>query len=300
MKNTKIFLIAALLGTVLASCQKEVEVTTDEKPVEAQAWKLVVNATMVQDTKAMSLTGNDLKSYWKEGETVGVYIGSTKKGTLTAGEITNDGANAVLSGELNDLEGVSAQSMLRLVFPDVDVMSYLGQDGSAPSESGTMATRYDYAMAYVSIESIDANTNVVTVASNAAFESQQSIYRLRFKDGSNYFQVSSITLSSDNNKLVRSRPWSGISEWGTLTMKPTVTPSDNFYYMAIRNDNTSAEDVYTFTVVRSSDKALFEGAKTIPAAALASPTYIPTSVSVSQKAMAPISSTTIDVDTEVL
>lgn len=306
MKYTKIIFLAALLGTVLASCQKEVDVKPEEQPVvETKGWTLKVNATMDQTTKAMSLSGTELKSYWVENEKVAVYLGTTKLGTLEAGNITNNGANAVLSGELDSVTGVDTQTMLTLIFPDVDdfTMTYLGQDGSAPSEDSKLAKNFDYAMAYVSVDDVDSDTNEVTVGSDALFESQQSIYRLRFKTGGSYFNVKSISITDSQNCLVRTRyGGSTPNDYGVLTMDPDPTViSDYFYYMAILNENTTLDDIYTFTVVRSTDNAVFEGTKTIPAAALAAPTYIPTGVTVSQKTVdQAAASTTITSDAEVL
>lgn len=303
MKNSKIFLIAALLGTVLASCQKEVDVK-EEKPVETKGWSLTVNATMATTTKAMSLSGTELKSYWKADEAVGVYLGSTKLGTLTAGNITNEGANAVLSGELTTIEGLSINSGIILVFPDKNVLTYLGQDGSAPGESTNLATNFDYAIATVAITDINTSTKMVTVGGPADFESLQSIYRLRFKESSTYFNVSSISITSSQNRLVRTMgPVNNLmdSDCGTLTIENTVNSADNYYYMAIRNENTNNDDTYSFTIVRSTDNAVLEGTKPIPADALSAPKYIPVSVSVSQKVMAQAAATnTISADADVL
>ena len=288
MKNTKIFLIAALLGTTLASCQKEASIKPSEDQPEAKAgWTLTVSATKDIDSKAMSLNGTDLKAYWKEGEIVGVYFGDSKIGTLTAGSITNEGQNAVLSGTLTSIEGLATNSEITLLFPDKDEWSYLGQDGSAPSESGTLATGFDYAAATLTVSTLDTDTKKVTVSSAASFVNQQSVYRLGFKVGGSAVAVKSIFLTAREKQLVVSRSfasgaWS--STWGTLSMEPSATPADNLYYMAIRNENTSA-DVYTFTVVRSGDNAVLEGTKNIPAAALESPMYLPASVTVSQKVM---------------
>ena len=306
MKNTKVFLIAALLGTVLASCQKEVEVK-EEKPVDAnKGWTLTVKASMEQTTKAMSLNGTELKSYWGENEKVAVYLGTTKLGTLEAGNITNGGANAVLSGELDSVAGVDTQTMLTLIFPDVDdfTMTYLGQDGSAPSEGSKLAKNFDYAMAYIHVDGVNTSTNELTVSEAATFQSQQSIYRLRFKEnGGSYFNVKTISITASQNMLVRTR-YGGVTpnDCGVLTMDPDPTViSGSFYYMAILNENNSQDDVYTFTVVRSTDNAVLEGTKNIPAGALANPTYIPTGVTVTQKTVEQAAAgNTIDNDTDVL
>ena len=289
MKNTKIFLIAALLGTTLASCQKEASIKPSEDQPEAKAgWTLTVSATKDIDSKAMSWNGTELKAYWKEGEKVGVYFGDSKIGTLTAGSITNEGQNAVLSGTLDNIDGLSENSSITLLFPDKDEWSYLGQDGSAPSDISKLATDFDYATAKLTVSSLDTDTKKVTVSSAASFDNQQSVYRLGFKVSGAAVAVKSIFLTARENKLVVSRSfasgaWS--STRGTLSMEPSATPAGNLYFMAIRNENTSDDDSYTFTVVRSSDNAVLEGTKNIPADALKSPMYLPASVTVSQKVM---------------
>lgn len=297
MKNTKIFLIAALLGSVMAGCQTEIAVEPVEKPVDNTPWTLTVNAAMDPVTKAMSLDGNTLKAYWADKEKVGVYLGGTKLGTIEVAEITNEPYNteAILTGTLNTIEGLKVNDEIMLLFPDKDenVWSYLGQDGSAPSESGTMAKGYDYATATLTVAGLDNDIKNVVPGGTATFANEQSVYRLRFKDNGTYFNVSSISLVASQNKIVRSRSYvdnAWTSACGVLTMDPTV-PSDNFYYMAIRNENTSENDNYTFTVIRSSDNAVLEGVKAIPAEALAKPSYIPTSVAVTQKTLEQASGT---------
>lgn len=292
MKNTKIFLIAALLGSVLAGCQTEIEV----EPVDNTPWTLTVNAAMDPVTKAMSLDGNTLKAYWVVDEEVGVYLGGTKLGTIKVAEITKpDNTEAILTGTLN-IEGLKVNDKIMLLFPDKNenVWSYLGQDGSAPSESGTMAKGYDYATATLTVDGLDPDIKNVVPGGKATFANEQSVYRLRFKDNGTYFNVSSISLVASQNKIVRSRSYvenAWTSACGVLTMDPTVTPSNNLYYMAIRNENTTENDNYTFTVIRSSDNAVLEGVKAIPAEALAGPSYIPTSVAVTQKTLEQASGT---------
>ena len=302
MKHTKIFLIAALLGTVLASCQKEEEInnTPDEQPEALTGWTLKVNATKVVDTKAMSLDGTTLNAYWKNGETVGVYFDGAKIGTLTAGDITNGGQNAVLSGEMNTIEGLAVNSKIMLLYPDKSEWSYLGQDGTAPTESGSM-NGFDYATATLTVSNVNSTTKVITVSSAASFKNQQSVYRFGFKTGGSAFNVKSFSITSSQNKLVRTRTIAAGNEWassfGSLSMEPTT--SESIYYMAIRNENTAA-DVYTFTVVRGSDNAVLEGTKSIPAGALAAPTFLNATVNVNQKVMASAPSGEIATETDVL
>lgn len=305
MKNTKIFLIAALLGSVLAGCQTEIEIEPVEKPVDNTLWTFTVTAAMNPGTKAMSLDGNTLKAYWEEGEIVGVYLGSTKVGTLSVSQINNgEATSAELSGILSGIDGLTTSDSFFLVFPDKEKLTYLGQDGSSPAdESKTMANNFDYALATVDISEINTSTHVITAEGNADFTSLQSIYRLRFKDSDGYFKVNSIAITASQNGLVRTMgPVNDLtaSDCGTLTMMPTVSPSDNFYYMAIRNENTSNDDTYSFTVVRSTDNAVFEGTKDIGFSVLKKPAYIRVGVSVTQKTMEPDNANTIDSQVDVL
>lgn len=305
MKNNKLIMVAALLGTVLAGCQKEEENKLTPETVTG-GWTLTVNATKGADTKAMSLSGNDLDAYWTEGEQVSVYLGGTKLGTLTAGSIGTDAHEAVLSGELESVSGITMGSHLMLLFPDKadDQWTYLGQDGSAPSANGSMATGFDYASADLEIASVDPENRVISASGSVSFFNQQGIYRLGFKANNANFAVKFFNLVSSQHQLVRTRSFNGNaweSSFGSLTLVPAATPQDNLYYMAVRNDNNSVADSYSFLAVRATDNALLEGTKNIPAAALAAPKFLSATVNMSPKTFAPTASeTTISVATDVL
>lgn len=312
MKTTKTFLIAALLGTVLVGCQKEQGILKPESnPAADQIWKISVQLSK-PETKALTLDtsgANDkITASWKKGEKVAVYFGGSFLGTL---EVTSDDNinPATLSGTVSKPSNLAANDELMLLFPgrEDNLWTYLGQDGTAPSATGTMATLFDYTTATLKVESIDtANTtiNIDASASSDTFATQQSVFRFGFKVGGSgdNIAVKSLSLSASAGELVRSYSYQNgnwTAEKGPITFAPASGITDNIYYMSVCNENTAAED-FTFQVVGSSDNALYEGVKTIPANAHGVGKLISArNISVSQKSMAPASGS-ISVGTQVL
>ncbi len=257
MKNNKLFLIAALLGTVLVGCQKEDIDKQDEQPVN-ETWILTVQATKDVDTKALAQSGNTLTPSWALGEKVDVYFNGAVIGTL---EVTVASDPATLSGEVN-VDGLKAGDNLFLLFPGRtdQKWDYLEQDGTV----ATIANKFDFASAALEVSSLE-NGEVITTGSTV-FTPEQSVYRFAFKDGGSTIAVESVVLTSSENKLVRERTYNGSgweSQYGSLSLNPTTTPSDNLYFMAIRNENTGSTNNYSFTAVGSDDNAFYEGTKDI-------------------------------------
>lgn len=306
MKINKLYIIAALLGIVLAGCQKAEEfVPSDEQGQEfadSELWTLTIKTVA---TRAMELDGSTLNEYWKNGEKAAVYFGGTKIGTLEVSGAVKDGA-ATLSGSVTKPVGLAVSSSLTVLFPgrDDDKWSYEGQDGSAPSESGTMATLFDYSAATLTVSEINDGTHTITVSISSAFAQQQSIYRFGFIVGGagDPIEVKSFTLSSDQNKLVRERTY-GASDWesdyGSLTVTSVAAPAGNLYYASVRNENTTNEDTYSFSVIGSND-ALYTGTKVIPAGKLGNGKFLGPAVTINQKVMAPAVSGVISSELQVL
>ena len=268
---------SALLGlAVLAGCQK-LEETAVETPLEepvAKEWTLTVEATRGEDnTKAMELVneGTKLNAYWKAGETVAVFFNGAHLGDLTATPAAAKSLNATLSTTLTSVAGLGVNSELNLLFPGRadSKWDYTGQDGSEPSESGTLATQFDYALATVEVASLDGNN--ITTKTEASFRHQQSVYRFNFKVGETPLAVKGFTVAAASDKLVQSRNYSGgtwVSTYGPLDVTPAAATS-GLLYVSLRNETvgTSSEDTYSFSVP-GSDNALYVGSKAIPAAAL--------------------------------
>lgn len=300
MKNTKIFLIAALLGSVMAGCQTEIAVEPVEKPVDNTPWTLTVNAAMDPVTKAMSLDGNTLKAYWADKEKVGVYLGGTKLGTIEVAEITNEPYNteAILTGTLNTIEGLKVNDEIMLLFPDKNenVWSYLGQDGSAPSESGTMAKGYDYATATLTVAGLDNDIKNVVPKGTAEFVNQQSIFRFGFN-----MAMSSFTVYSAQNQLVTSRAFDG-SDWVSTTGPLVVTPGDTeatTYFVSIRNENKTVDDRLYFSYIGDGN-ALYEGSQKIKTVHLGDGKFLGANVTMAQKTLEQASEETISNASDVL
>ena len=284
MKTNKLFLIAALLGTVLAGCQKVSEIQNpEEKPENNQTWTLKVLATKDVDTRALNYDENTtMKPYWRKGEEVSVLFDGEKIGTLT---VTSESQTtpATLKGTVT-ADGLSEGAELTLLFPGRpdDAWTYLGQTGGLPEP-------YDYATAALQVASLDAATQTINVSSESVqFTNEQSIYRFTFKvvggagDG---IPVKSFIVASNGGQLVRSRAyengaWASVA--GNLFVNTTLATAP--YLMSIRNENTAA-DKYTFSVV-GDNNALYLGEKALNNGVVNGKFYNAT-ISVTQKAFTP-------------
>ena len=294
MKSNKIYIFAALLGIALVGCQKvEEQATTDNNPIDKNGWKITVKASKEIDTKALALDGTTLKGYWKDGEKVSVYFGGTLLVTLEA-TVGSPNTSATLSGEIEKPEELGESSSLMLLFPGRldEKWTYMDQDGSEPTEAGELSTGFDYATASLSVSSIDAGNKKIVTTGDAAFASQQSVYRFGFKVGGagEAIAVKSFTISSNRNQIVRERTYNGstwASEVGSLTVTSASDPSGNIYYVSLRNENITLDDTYSFSVV-GKDNALYEGSKVIESSNLGNGKFLGAkSLSVSAKVLAP-------------
>ena len=258
---------------MLAGCQIVEEEIINEEPQEvipeevAEGYTLIVEASKGADTKALSLDGSTLNAYWADDEKVAVYLDGAYKGQLTA---TPDGVKstkATLAGTLESVSGVVENSVLTLLYPRAE-WDYTGQDGEAPSDDGTLATKYDYAAATVTVASVDGGSKTITTTGGASFANQQSMYRFGFKVGGagDQIAIKSFTVTSDNNALVRSRTWSG-GDWTDTPGSITVTAASTLTlpYASLRNTRVGSGngDTYSFSVI-GSDDALYLGSKDIP------------------------------------
>lgn len=267
--------IAFLALAAITACQKEEDFSLKEEvpqeeekqPQNSELYTLSLQASKTIQTKALSLDndGATLNAHWRTGETVAVYLGGTLLGTLSATADGTDNTKATLTGELTTVEDVQQGSVLTLLFPRAD-WDYTGQNGAAPSEAGDLATKYDYATASVTVASVDDVNRTISVASGADFENQQSVYRFGFKVSDTPLSVKEFTVSSDHNKLVTTRSYSGgwTSTYGSLTVTPASATSE-LLYLSVRNenDNTSEADKFSFYVI-GNDNALYLGEKDIP------------------------------------
>ena len=269
MKTYKSFLMIALMGTVLAGCQKEQAIESpEERPsTEPQLVTLTVQVSKDADTKALTLNEDKLNTTWAEGEKVDVYLAGECIGTLSVTSTENSGASATLSGQVTKTADLKANATLTLLYPGREdhTWSYLGQDGSAPSVDSALSSGYDYATATFTVNTVDDET--VEVTGSQSFTTQQSIFCFNFVDKSDknvLISAKEVTFySSEHNKLVQSRSYTSdwASTYGTLQVKPLYATSQ--IYVSVRNENVSDADKFVFSVI-GSDNKLYLGTKTIP------------------------------------
>ena len=258
-----------------------------EKTVGSE-YTLTLQATKGGVTKALELDGNTLNGYWVDGEKVGVYVNGTYCGFLTADATREKSATATLSGTLSPSSVLAVGKTITLLYPDrtdIDIeestrWDYTGQNGAVPTPAGDLSTKYDYMTATLTINSIE--NGVINITAPASFQSEQSIYRFDFKVNEALTAVKWFSVSSNRNKLVTSRSYSG--GWGSnhgdlsvsLTGNGSVSP-----YVSLRNENTMQTDTYSF-VAMDGNEALLLGSKEIPSEKLGNGKFIAPSVPLTQ------------------
>ena len=246
--------IAFLALAAITACQKEEDFQKEEVPQEEESkvqeiYTLTVEASKGVETKALSLEdeGARLNAYWENGETVAVFLGGTQKGLLQADVDAQNNTRATLSGTLTSVEGIAQDTELKLLFPRPE-WDYTGQDGTVE----TIGTKYDYAMAAVTVDEVNTDTKTITTTTTADFQNQQSVYRFRFKVGDDILGVQELTVSSDHNKLVTSRSYDGgwNSTYGSLTVKAKYDVAE-VLYLSLRNENTNTgePDKFYFYII---------------------------------------------------
>lgn len=301
--KTNNFLLPIALLALLTACKKETDV---EKPVEPAEETAPAEAVLTlqankgeADTKALDLVndGKTLNAYWKNTEKVKVFKDGTLLGTLDVTPASGEKpTSATLSGTVTTA-GLDAGNALTLFFPSKN-WTYIGQVGTLAS----IETDYDYATATVTIDTVDDVNHTITTTASANFLNQQSIYRFGFKDGETYIDPKSFSVSATSGKLVQDLIWSA-SAWtpiyGGLTVTPASAPGDHFYYVSIRNDQTT-DDTYNF-VITGSDDALYMATKNIPGTVLDVPgKFISAkSVSATKPSFTPAPSGTIEASENV-
>lgn len=306
MKNNKIFLIAALLGTIVASCQiveivdpENVTETPEEliEQPEVIMYSLTIHASKGEETKALYLDGGALKTYWKNTESVTVFKeDGTNIGTLTVTPEAGDHPKtATLTTDAVNVAGLNQGDPLVLVIPRA-TWSYTGQKGTLED----IEENFAYATANVTISTLDGVNHTITT-SDAAFAFKESFYQFNFSDGSSALSVKSFTVSSPNIVLTHSLD-------GTDTPGPISVDIDGgsatSAHVALRNINagTAIADVYSFSVI-ANDNGLYMGDKDIPDGAIENygeGKYLGTTVTVSPKSFAPADTGTIDSESLVL
>lgn len=291
MKNNRLFVIAALLGTVLAGCQKIAEIQNpEEKPKAEKGWKLTVKATKNAETRALDYNGTKIVASWETNEIVDVYLegdAGLKLGSLKVVAVESDGT-ATLSGTVS-VEGVEEGDILKLLYPGTGAegdpaWTYVGQTGLDPENE------YDYASALLEVETLDADTQTIETSSESTdFENLQSYYHFGFKLNGSLIGVSTFIVASSKNQLVRDFTFNGTwtPEYGMLYLTPGSSTTDGRYFASLRNEYAGTDGNYAFSVV-GTDDALYEGVKSISKDLSENGKFWTATVNVEQKSYAPL------------
>lgn len=297
----------------LAACEPvEVDNTTLQKPegkTDETAYTLTVQAYKNVDTKALELSGSTLNAYWVQDEQVGVYVNGVHRGTLKATPTAEKSSEATLRGTMSDAASLQPNDVIWLLFPDRTdgKWDYTGQSGAAPTETGDLAARFDYASAALTVSTVDTQTKKVTTTGPATFENEQSMYRFGFKvnGAGDPIAVKEFMITSNQNQLVRSREWSAsatnwTSNMGSISVISPVAPTGNLYYMSLRNENISADDTYSFQVIVGDNDALYLGTKEVKKEHLGNGKFVSAQgVEITQAQMSPSATGTISQASDV-
>ena len=274
-----IFVLTALVGAMAwTGCMKEnlAPVTPEDEVAAAvdSVWTVSLQAVKsdVPETKGLAIEGEEaattvLKSIWKAGEEVKVYLGTTCIGTLTATPDGEDAHNATLSGTVTTTGLKEGTTTLTLLTPR-ESWDYTGQVGTLLETAYSIEKMYHYTAATgVLVKTVDTENNAITTE-KATFVNQQSIYRLSFRyqtgDTKTGIVAKNVTITTERNKLVQSQSVDGATVTEGSISVTLATPSTEPFFVALRNGDEADEGI-TFTVIDTED-ATYKGSKTVPAA----------------------------------
>ena len=310
-----ILLITALAGVMAwTGCQRMEEELVEEKPEvvkeEAPTYTLTINAEKIPvqagndgaSTKGLAIDGEEatttlLKSVWKAGEQVKVYLGADIIGTLIASPDGSDAHKATLSGTVTT-SGINAGITRLTLLTPREEWDYTGQVGKlllTDSPTNSIEKKYHYTMA--SNVLVTGVTLMSITTEDALFANQQSIYRLsfRYKVGENRTPITakSVTISGASGELVQSQVLGGATTKGPISVTLGTASADPFF-VALRNGDETNEEVFTFTVV-DENGVTYRGSKTIPAQYKPNGTFVSAkNASLDQRLDLPLSATTVD------
>ena len=243
-----------LTGIVFAGC------SSSDAPIEQPInptgkYTMTVNASKGDNatTRALFFDGTALNVKWTAGEEVVVYKSdwSSKLGTLSAAASSN--GNTTLSGDLTTAPAVNDN--LYLLFPR-DTWDYTGQAGvllTTDDATNAIEKKYDYALADVTVNGVDAMKISTT---DASFSSQQAIVKFSLRDSYGFpINANSLTVSSGSNKIVQ-KIEQGTATYDALTIEPASATSK--LYAAIRHDIASGDNITLTAVENNHDTYVYQ------------------------------------------
>lgn len=280
MKKTILLLTAFAGAMIWSGCVKETLSPKEEEP-RGTTWTITVRAEKADgpQTKGLEIgdgteaTTTQMKSIWKAGEAVKVYLDGVCIGTLTATPDGLDAHKATLSGDITTTGIVANTTTLTLLTPR-ESWDYTGQVGKlllTDDATDSIEKKFHYTMASNVLVTDVSGNNITT--EDASFLNQQSIYRLSFKYAATSINAKSVTISGAAGELVQSQNVTGTAVTkGDISVTLGSATSDPFF-VALRNGDETNAEAFTFTVV-DNDGVSYRGTKEIPAAAKGNGTFV--------------------------
>ena len=282
-----ILLLTALAGALTwTGCQKiENELSPKEEAPQGKTWTITVRAEKTDgpQTKGLEIgdevDGTLLKSVWKTGEEVKVYLGTDCIGTLTATPDGSDAHLATLSGSVTTTASIEENTTTLTLLTPRETWDYTGQIGKlllSDDATDSIEKKFHYTMAtdvLVTGATDNGGNNWTITTEDASFTNQQSIYRFSFRytTGSVAINAKSLTISGAGGELVQSQVLGGATNKGDISVT-LGSATTNPFFVALRNGNV-ADEVFTFKVVDGTG-VTYRGTKTIPAAAKGNGTFV--------------------------
>lgn len=280
MRYNKIHIYASLAIACVAaafsvsSCGKiEEEVSAPKGPEKVFKVSIRADRSDIHGTKGLDIDGDEatttnLRSIWREGDTVHVYKSSSHIGYLLATPDPSNPRHATLSGTVLTTDIMANITNLTLVTPH-RIWNYSGQNGRllmSDDPENSIEAQYNFSKASVLVTGVSDNT---VTTKNATFSNQQSIYRMcfRYDNGTSKTPINarSVSIEGALNKIVRYSPGYGNQDiCGSVDVTLPAATTDPFF-VALRNGSESNAEKYTFTVV-DSEGITYYGSKQIPSA----------------------------------
>ena len=190
-----IFALAALLmaGAAFTACSSDDNsIEQPASPVGEKTYTLTINASKGANasTRALALDGTKLVASWANGDQLSVY-NVTKDAPLVGSLIASNanGLTATFSGSLTGAIDVDDELTLSYHQP-TGMSDYAAQTGTLAS-----AAERDYAIATITVASVDGNGNITTT-DDASFQTHTSMLKLTLTDGTNKINPSKLTMSA--------------------------------------------------------------------------------------------------------
>lgn len=265
MKKYSLLIISSILiiGLAAVSCSKSLNNRSDEINQEKE-YSVSIPAQKAS-TKVVADGG---KASFSISEKVWVYNESTGKIDRNSLSPAENSATTTLRGELYGTYAVNDQ--LKLLYNSgrqSSVVNYTYQNGMIQNVT-------DAGVASVSIKEVEGKTIKTT---EAAFTNLQSIFKLKFVDGSTTIKVKSVSITSVDNKLQQSYDVVNNSAvYGSVTAYNTASMAEVF--IALRF-TPNPSDLIIFNVIDENGK-VYTGTKTAPASGFSIGKFYSSTISV--------------------